>query len=258
MANTVESIGAGRMQEFASTGTSLSALARQYQAIAHNLANSSTVGFKREVSQFQQVFDQVAADLMLEGGQRVGEPVVNHTRLDFTQGTVLETNRKLDLALEGEGFFVVEAPNGPQYTRAGSFRVSPNGQLVDGMGRTVAGKDGPITIPDDVSTEDLFVGFDGTISAPGGKKLGTIRVVEFENNNQLKPLGDACYEAPAGMKPKEAEETTIQQGYLENSNVSAVEELIKLIRVTRLYEAGVKTISAQDERMKNLLRVAMG
>lgn len=239
------------------TASSLSALTTQYRAVTQNLANLSTVGYKRQVGSFHQILG--AQDSSVAGASELGATVTDRVGMDFSQGSIEETGRRLDVAIEGDGFFKVETPNGPLYTRRGVFATNAQGQLVDSAGRLVAGTSGPITISPDVASSDLAIASDGNVTA-AGKTLGQIRVVRFEDTSVLSPVGLGCFQAPQNAAEQTAKsgECRLHQGYTESSNVSPVEELVKLINITRLYEAGIKTINAQDERSKQLLSVAMG
>ena len=189
------------------------------------------------------------------GTAQVQSAIVDTPAIDFTQGGLVRTGRGLDLALNGKGFFVIETAAGPRYTRNGVFRTNPQGQLVDSAGRMVAGEGGPITLPPNVNAEMVSVAQDGTISAQG-RALGKLRIVDFESYAGLQPVGDSLYSAGLDGEPVPAANASVQQGFQETSNVKAVEELVGLITVTRLYEANIKGIQAQDERKQNLLRVA--
>lgn len=246
MANTMEVVA-----------SNLSALTEQYRAITQNLANSNTVGYKKQISQFQHALDEISAGGETSTDGAIGGALINKIAMDFTQGGLEATDRKLDVALSGKGFFQIDTTNGPIFTRNGTFHLNKDGQLVNSVGHTVAGESGPITIPGNVSTFDVSIGKDGTISA-AGNQVGKLKIVEFEDNNILKPVGAGVFQPPPGISPKTAEETTVNQGYQERSNVSAVEELVGLIRVSRLYEAGVNSITSYDERLESLMRVAMG
>jgi len=237
------------------SASSMDALSTQYRAIAHNLANASTTGYKRRLSKFVQALRQT-----VESGD---SPVDTATRkvtglavVDHTQGALTQTNRPLDLALEGKGFFAVQAPGGPLYTRNGAFRLSPQRQLVDISGRSVLGEAGPITLPPGTGTATLNVSTDGVITA-AGQRIAKLRLVEFTEPTLLEPIGQNCFRAPQGAVTESAPTTRVHQGYQEASNVNVVEELVGLIAVSRLYEANVRSIQTQDDRMKNILEVAM-
>ena len=232
-------------------GTSLTALGRQYRSVAHNLANANTVGFKKRKS----VFAQVLAEQQRVGTADVNpETVVQETPMtDFAQGALMSTGRALDVGLSGKGFFAVDSPSGPLYTRKGRFQINPDGQLVDGVGRAVQGEGGPITIPPGRSGE-VRISADGAVSV-AGQRLDKLRVVQFDDESLLAPVGESSFYAGEATDA-EATEYSVRQGFCEASNVSVVEELVDLITVTRLYEANLKSITAQDDRLKEILGVA--
>ena len=231
---------------------SLNALTRQYEATTSNLANASTVGYKRRVTAFHQEFSR---QMDLKARTRQDYPVAGRARIDFQPGGLVQSQNPLDMALGGEGFFAIQTPRGEVFTRNGCFRLSSNGQLVDSNGFLVAGVDGPITIPPDVGLSQVRVGEDGTVSA-GGNVVGRVRVVTFANPSALVAMGNGFYQAPAGTRGVAAPDVRIAQGYREASNVNVVEELVNMITVTRLYESGIKTVAAEDERMKTLIQLA--
>lgn len=230
---------------------SISALNREFETITHNLANVSTVGYKRRSNAFSKTLET-------NGEYSAGNEDLS-SMFDFSQGSTVETGRPLDLALFGKGFFTIETPDGPLYTRNGMFSRNQNGQVVDSIGRIVAGQSGPITIPGTVGTSQLYVAGDGTISA-GSTTLGKLRLVDFEGNeNKLVPTGDSSYRMPdKTIIPVAAQHMVIKQGYQEASNVKIIEELVDMIFVTRLYEANVKSITAQQEASSTLMSAAMG
>ena len=122
--------------------TSLDTLTREFDIVAHNLANASTAGYKRRCNAFTRALDEQTGT----GGDGSGQEE-SAMPLDFSQGSLVQTDRTLDFALYGQGFFVIETPEGPLYTRHGVFQTNPNGQIVDLSGRVVAGVAGPISLP---------------------------------------------------------------------------------------------------------------
>lgn len=235
--------------------SSVTALESEFNAIAQNLANVSTVGYKRLVSSFARTLAE-QQDLFSEDDSG---PVDVNLGVDFSQGlSLIETGRTLDLALGGKGFFVVETTDGPVYTRSGMFRVNQNGQIVDSDGRIISGQGGPITVGQDVALSQLYVGNDGTVKA-GDSTLGRFRIVEFgDNEKELIPVGDNCFKAPENISPAQADDVSVRQGYLESSNVKIIDELVNMIMVSRLYEANMKFITARKEASSGLMSVAMG
>lgn len=237
----------------ATNASSMQALDEQYRAIAHNLANASTTAYKRRVTSFAQALQRQVA-----GGRPVGtgDMVRPVTGIDFSQAALNVTGRTLDMAIEGDGFFVIETDEGPRYTRNGSFLTDDQGRLTDVSGRTVAGEGGPLTIPGDASVLDVHVTREGRIHADG-REIGRLRVVRFEDPSVLTAVGDSCFAADDDGAAQAAEDAVIHQGATESSNVNTVEDLVGLMMVSRLYEANLKSIAAKSERMSRLLQVAM-
>jgi flagellar basal body rod protein FlgG len=229
----------------------IAALTREFETIAHNLANVSTVGYKRKSNAFsvsldpQESYSPGATDL--------------EALYDFSQGPVVETGRPLDFALYGKGFFKLETPEGPLYTRNGMFSRDQNGQIVDSVGRLVAGQSGPITIPNNIANSQLYISSDGTISA-GNTVVGQFMLVDFaDDESKLVPTGDSAYRMPdASIQPLEAERLVVKQKFQEASNVKIIEELVDMIFVNRLYQANMKSITAEQEATSSLMGAAMG
>jgi len=237
-------------------GSSINSLINEYHTIAHNLANINTAGYKRKVNLFSRVLhNQMGGGL--ENAVAAGE-VQSKSAIDFSQGTLLRTDRTLDLAITGKGFFVVETPDGPLYTRNGVFHINPAGRIVDLSGRTVAGADAPISVPANVSELSITISEDGTVRA-GEAELGRLRVVDFgDDEDKLISVGENCYSAPADIKPAEAKDAVIRQGYRENSNVKMMSELVDLISVSRMYETNMNLLRKRRENSKAILGVANG
>jgi len=235
--------------------TSIDALMQEFYVITHNLANVSTVGYKRMCNAFSKSLEA------REAGEETYSPgtIDLSSAFDFSQGSIVETGRPLDFALYGKGFFVIETPEGPLYTRNGTFRTNQNGQVVDCNGRIVAGEAGPITIPSNIGLSQLYVSSDGTISA-GGLAIGRFGLVDFaDNESKLIPVGANCFQMPEeDIEPVAAEQIVVKQGYQEASNVKMIDELVDMIMVARLYEANMKLLSAQSEASKSIMGVAMG
>jgi flagellar basal-body rod protein FlgF len=235
--------------------SSIAALSQQYESITSNLANASTPAYKRRCTAFSQT---LLSKLRTPDAPvpPTGE-VVGTQAIDFSQGHIIATGRALDVAIDGKGFMVVETPQGPLYTRNGTFRCDAQGMLVDHAGRPVAGEGGPIVLPAGTSSAQVTISDDGAVIAGGGE-VGKLKLVEFDDTSRLAPVGGSCYAAPADATPNAAVASRVQGGAQEASNVSVVEELTAMITVSRLYEANFKMIRTQDEQARNLLQVAMG
>jgi len=228
---------------------------QEFDIITNNLANVSTTGYKRICNAFSKALEAQKA------GQQLYSPgtIELNSALDFSQGNIVETDRPLDFALYGKGFFVVETAEGPLYSRNGAFNINQNGQIVDSEGRIVAGQAGPITIPSNVDMAELNVSSNGNITA-GNAVIGTFKLVDFKDDeSKLIPAGLNCYRMPEqDITPVPSENVTVKQGYQEASNVKIIHELVGMIMVTRLYEANMKFIQAQKETSSSIMNVAMG
>lgn len=234
-------------------GSSLESLEREFGVIAHNLANINTAGFKRRYNSFSQILVKQGVDWEAIEENNLESPSIN---IDFTQGSPMRTGRTLDFALAGKGFFVVETPEGPLYTRNGIFVLNQNGQIVDSSGRIVSGKSGPITIPSNVSPLQISVSSDGSIFA-GGIEVGAFKLVDFKDNeNQLVGVGANCYQKPAEIEPEPAVNVSVRQGFQEDSNVQMIGEMVDMMMVSKLYESNLKYIEARKAMSKTIISVA--
>ncbi len=234
-------------------GSSVDALVKEYETISHNLANINTAGYKRKVNAFtRELMNKMADPKEVEQGE-----IKIKGSLDFTIGNLLKTDRPLDMAIASKGFFVIETPDGPLYTRNGIFHLDKTtGQLVDINGRMVAGADGPIIVPSDVSESQIGIAEDGNIMA-GDAVIGRLKVVEFgENEGELFSVGYNCYRAPDGVQPTDAANASIRQGFQENSNVNLAQELIAMMKVSNLYDTSMKLLSRRREISKTIIGVA--
>lgn len=233
--------------------SSINLLEQEFSIIAHNLANVSTVGYKRRCNEF--------AKTMRDQGIGLQDVPIDESTprssIDFTQGHLLETNRSLDVALDGKGFFVIETIDGPLYTRNGMFHLNRNGQIVNSRGQIVSGQNGPISVPQDISPSQVNISPDGSISAPG-MPIGKFKLVDFKKDEyMLTPVGTGCFRAPDSIKPGEPDKVVVRQGYQESSNVKMVDELVDMITVSRLYESNMKFAIAQKEVSSSIINVAM-
>lgn len=234
-------------------GSSISALTKEFEVITNNLANVSTAGYKRRANAFTKVLEQH----MAQGQSPVGEIRVDSS-YDFSQGALTQTGRSLDMAIYGNGFFVVETPDGPVYTRNGNFHLNQNGQLADGLGRLIQGQAGPINLPGDVEVSQVLISQEGVVSFDGNE-AGQLNIVDFDGNeNQLVPCGHGSFRVTGDAQPGPAANAVVMQGYQEASNVRMMEELVNMIMVSRLYEANMKMISGTAEASRSLMSVAMG
>jgi len=215
--------------------------------VANNLANTTTGGFKLD-REFYTLF--TAAEN--EGDESSTKlPLIQKQWTDFSQGVLTPTGNALDLALSGKGFFAVNGPNGPLYTRNGSFQLSPTGQLTTSEGYAVRDTNGQ---PIQTSAQDpLEITPDGSITQ-NGQSLGQLQVVNFQDSSVLQKMGSS-YFLPGDPKtvPTAAADTTVQQGKTENSNVAPAESAVRWVGLMRQFEMLQKAITITTEMNKQAL-----
>lgn len=239
--------------------------------IANNLANVSTNGYKKQRAEFQdQLYDELKAPGALSGlgeqvptGLQVGQGVrtAGTTRL-FNIGDLKQTNYSYDVAIEGDGFFQIQQANGDiSYTRDGSFKTDAQGRMVTSDGQPVLPQ---IVIPPDAT--HLTIGRDGLVTARhadsmNNTELGTLTLVRFANSGGLEPMGHNLYaQTPASGPPiinvpGQGGTGRLAQGFLEGSNVRAIDEMIELIATQRAYEMGTRLIQAADQMLSSTANI---
>jgi flagellar basal-body rod protein FlgG len=254
------------MQSLSIAATGMMAQQLNVEVISNNIANMSTSGFKRQRAEFQDLLYQNLrrvgtnssdAGTIVPAGVQVGLGVkTGSVYRIMTQGNLDNTENKLDVAIQGRGYFRVEMPSGEDaYTRAGSFQISPDGQLVTADGYTLAPG---ITIPQEAT--DITISNDGQVQVTiqgqtDAQVVGQIELAAFANEAGLNPLGSnlfietAASGAPTLGTPASDGIGSVLQGFLETSNVNAVTEITTLITAQRAYEMNAKVITATDEMM---------
>jgi len=247
--------------------TGLDAQAERMRIIANNLANVNTTAFQRDRAEFATLAYQMvtaagarsAGDNQYATGLNLGTGVrLTGTGRITSQGSLNTTSNPLDLAIEGEGYFQIQRPDGSTgYSRAGNFHLSSEGKLVTTDGMPVIPE---IQIPD--GAQSITIGQDGTVSVTvtgqsEAQEVGKLELARFVNPAGLQALGNNLYgvtgasgEAQTG--PANAEgRGAIRQGALESSNVNVVQELVDMIETQRAYEVNSKMIQATDEMLRN-------
>ena len=242
--------------------------------IAHNLANANTAGFKSRRAQFQDLLYQTVVQPGAAAGQQTVVPTglqlglgtrTASNEIIFTQGDFSQTNNPLDLVIQGKGFFQIQRPTGElAYTRAGSFHLDRDGNVVTSDGNPLEPQ---ITLPP--NAQQISIGQDGTVSytlpnQTASQQAGQIQLANFANPAGLNSLGGSLYtptdasgDPTVGMPGGDEGMGTVMQGYVEQSNVSVVEEFINLIVAQRGYEANSKVVQAADnmyQQVNNLVR----
>lgn len=259
------------MRSLSIAKTGLEAQQTQLDAITHNLANVGTNGYKRSRAVFE--------DLMYQNLRQAGGPTTQETQLpvglqlgsgvravatsrNFTQGSLTQTGNQMDLAINGQGFFQVQMPDGSTaYSRDGAFQVDAQGQVVTSAGFPVSPG---ITIP--ANSQGVTIGRDGVVSVtlPGQaapQQIGQLQLASFMNPAGLDPRGGNLFtETAASGTPQTGNAGTnglgfLNQGMVEGSNVNVVEELVAMIQTQRAYEINSKAIQTSDQMLGRLTQL---
>jgi flagellar basal-body rod protein FlgG len=246
--------------------TGLEAQQTRMGVTANNIANVSTNGFKRDRAVFEDLLYQTVRqpgaqstqDRKLPSGLMTGTGVRTvATEKLHTQGNMMTTNRPMDVAIQGRGYFQVLRPDGTMgYTRDGGFQMDESGQLVTANGYLL---DPAITIP--ANTQTITIGTDGTVSAlvagsAAPTQVGTIQLADFINPTGLQPIGENLFIETASSGSPQQSTPGLNglgqtfQGSLESSNVNVVEELVTMIETQRAYEMNSKAISTSDQMLQ--------
>ena len=222
---------------------------RRLELLANNLAQVNTPGYKADIPVFRIYSGTSGVETEQPDSVVIEQSAWKFTHIDFTQGPANLTNNPLDLALNGDGFFVLESPDGPRYTRSGRFTLNGEGQIIAPQGWPVLGQDGaPIQIANvDSTSGGIFINNSGQVIA-NGEVAGQFKIVDFPKPYALEKKGFSSFvPADKTLAATTPENTKIQQGYIEGSNVNAIGQMTKLIEISRLYEAYQKMLQSFDE-----------
>ena len=233
------------------------ALRREMDVIANNLANMDTNGFKANDVTFEEYLSSKA---------RIAHPSPTDRRVsyvresgsttDFSAGALQQTGGTLDLAIRGEGYFVVETPQGDRYTRNGAFTMNEKGELVNMQGYRVRGQNGPIQF--DQQDSNITFSREGTITAINGIQNQVIEraklnIVRFNNENALVREGEGLYAAVGQTAQPATEKTSVTQGSLEKSNVRPIIEMSRMLEVMRTYQSLSSMMTKTDDLRKTAI-----
>lgn len=228
---------------------------KRLDTIANNMANVNTAGFKRDeavLESFPQLLLSRLNDPGVPGADKNLRPLVGGVgtgaRLQavlpvFTQGPLRLTEAPLDVAIAGAGFFAVQGPNGEAYTRNGAFQLDEQGYLVTSAGYQVLGQNGPIRVQ---PGSKVVIDEQGQVTA-NGQPVDRLRVVTFADPQALEKLGDSLFQ---GNGATVVTDPVLRPGFLEQANVNPVLEMVNMISAMRTYEAGQKTIQAEDQLLE--------
>ncbi|MGR3218353.1 MAG: flagellar hook-basal body protein [Candidatus Anammoxibacter sp.] len=226
------------------SATGKAVMGKNLEVIARNLANVNTTGFKRNVA----VFRTFMSDNPLAAGASVTGVKVIHE-----QGNLKATGNKLDIAIHGNGYFVLDSGKGIKYSRNGHFLLNSNMEVVNSVGWKLMGDGGVIELPK--NTNDILINSKGEVFA-NNRSVGKIDIVDFKNKDVLKEAGNSSFKADRNSQPLEAVDFDVQQGFLESSNVSVIDEMVSMMANTRSFQGNDNVGKTIDRTLDKLIRTA--
>lgn len=234
-----------------SAATALDAAETRHRIASENLAHVHQPGYRRRVVE-QTTFENVLKQMQDTNGysDTLGTFATETTVfVDHSAGVLEQSQRQLDVAIQGDGFFSVEGPEGPLYTRNGRFHSDADGNLVTVDGLPVRGNTGPISIPPGTSASQIEIDQTGRLLV-NNVEIGQLELTRFNQPQQLLATGASMFRDP-GTAEAEPANAQVLQGYVERSNVTPIEELISIMVSSRQYEAARKAMTAIDDSVQN-------
>ena len=225
-------------------------LRREMDIVANNIANADTTGFK--VESLMQSERPAAPAFTLQGPRPVKFVGEDGVARDFGQGGLRQTGAPFDFAIEGRGFFQVNTPEGPRYTRDGRFRMDDTGKLVNEAGYAVL-DDGGGEISLNPEEGQLLVAQDGTVSQ-GTTRVGKLGVADFTTLSTMQKVGDNLYKNTSNQQPQPVTDARVRQGMLEGSNVNSILEVTRLIEISRAYEQMTRMMESTSELARSAVQ----
>ncbi len=237
------------------------ALQRELDVVANNIANVNTTGFKADGAVFSEYLQSGAsAEAFSAAGRRMSFVQDSMSWHDMSQGTVQQTGAPLDVAIDGEGMLVVQTARGERYTRNGALQLNNAGELVTLSGDKVLSESGPIVLQ--LTDRDIEITRNGTIKVREGNSLNTdstrgkLRLVTFASPQQLRKDGASTFAAADGAQPIPVPDANarVLQGSIEKSNVRPVVEMARMIELTRAYTQVATALQQQGDMRKNAIQ----
>ncbi len=233
--------------------------AKIQEVIANNISKALVPGYKKLVAVNKTFNDELNSnvnDSKTERG-KVGGVEIDDVYTIFDQGQLKTTGNPLDIAIDGEGFFAIQANGQEYYTRNGKFSISSEGKLVTPEGHPVMGEHGEITISkggkiNPAIVRKIIINPDGSIVVQGNNlkdntTVGTLKIVKFENTDTLEPIGSSLFMAGNNTEPQKADSFSVSQGYLEQSNVNILDEMVSMMINMRIYETNQKILKNMSD-----------
>ncbi len=226
------------------TASGLEAYTKRQEVIATNLANTNTIGFKRNITDFETILERIV-------GYEETESLRANVDIDFSAGNLEHTGSSLDIAIDGEGFFTIETGEGLRYTRNGQFQLSNSGEVITSSGDRLLGSGGPILVPK--GSSEIRIDTKGNIKVDD-RIIGDLLITNFEQQSLLIPRDRSLFEAPiTAIQDTAYTDFKIRQGYLERANVNVVMEMVTMIENMRNYEASAHVMKNFSETMESLI-----
>jgi flagellar basal-body rod protein FlgG len=230
------------------------------EVTANNMANANTAGFKRQGVFERNLIDARANFYNVKGDAEQNDPPIGSYTV-FEAGNYQQTDNPLDLAIQGEGFFVLKDLEGKDYlTRAGNFTINTEGEIIAKDGKKLQGYGGDLVIPKeflvskegttDFKSVEIKITENGHVFA-NNKDIGTIIIAKPQDNNTIQRISNQHFIAKwmADVEPVDPDKVVIKQGWIEGSNVNVVKEMVELIELQRMFEAGSKVIATNDSTL---------
>jgi flagellar basal-body rod protein FlgF len=241
------------LQGYYSAASGMNAALQNQDILAQNLAHAPVPGYRRQGLSFEAfIMPQTATNSAAPATPMHGTRVAQNASA-FQPGPYQRTGNPLECAIQGDGFFVLDGPNGPVYTRNGQFQINANGTLVSASGYPISGVGGSLTIPPNAA--NIVIAQDGTVMADS-TTVGQLNLASFADPSQLVRAGTTLFQAPAGVAAQ-AFTGSIRQGYREGSNVQVVQEMVQMIAGMRQYEAAGKAMRSLSDAMQQRINAQM-
>jgi flagellar basal-body rod protein FlgF len=240
------------LQGYYSAASAMRAALENQDVLAANLAHAGVPGYRRQSLAFESFVAPneptgTATAMPLHGTRSA------QTYTTFTAGDPQYTGNPLEVAIQGDGFFVLDGPRGPLYTRNGQFLLNPQGEIISHNGSRVRGEGGPLRIPPNAAS--ITIAQDGTVQADN-VPVGKLRLVTFDDPSKLARAGTTLFEAPPTTQPR-ATGAAVRQGYREGSNVQVVNEMVQMISGMRQYEAAARALRSMSDAMQQRINGQM-
>ena len=222
---------------------------------ANNLANINTVGFKKDKS-FTSMLRETISDsgTPSEIGRTVNQSVRTERIIDYSDGVILSTGRNIDVAIRGDGFLAVQTPNGERYTRNGHMHLDSNSMLRTADGNPVLGVSGrPITL----GPGEVFIADNGGVYL-NGEEMDRLRVVVFQDRSQVEKEGETLFFSKNGEMPTIRTDMVVRSGYLEQSNINAVQSMVEMIAIMRQFESIQRSVAHEMNDMNSKVIERLG